>query len=80
MLLRAMQMEMGYFRLAYGSVTCPNGHILDRDINAAKNILEKGLKIIGADLSDHTDGGLHKPSEKKHKPVKSEAHMSLACA
>ena len=58
--------------------TCPNGHILDRDINASKNILEQGLIIMGAELSHYTDGGLHKTSEKKHKPAKSEAHKSLA--
>lgn len=37
--------------------TCPNGHTLDRDINASKNILQEGLKIIGAGLSDNTLGG-----------------------
>ena len=73
--------ECGYIykdlTLSERTWTCPNGHVLDRDLNAAKNILEKGLKIIGADLSDNTDGGLYKPSVKKHKPVKSEARMSL---
>jgi len=57
---------------------CPNGHVLDRDLNASKNILEEGLRIIGAELSDYTDGGSNQTSEKKHKPVKSEAHWSLA--
>ncbi len=42
--------------------TCPNDHILDRDINASKNILEEGLRIIGAELSDYTDGGSDKTS------------------
>lgn len=28
--------------------TCPNGHLLDRDVNAAKNILKEGLKIISS--------------------------------
>jgi putative transposase len=37
---------------------CPNGHILDRDFNASINILIEGLRIIGAELSDYTDGGL----------------------
>jgi putative transposase len=58
--------------------TCPNGHILDRDLNASKNILDEGLRIIGRELSDYTDGGSDKTSEKKRKPVKSEAHLSLA--
>lgn len=31
--------------------TCENGHVLDRDINAAKNILREGLKIYGQELS-----------------------------
>ena len=26
--------------------TCKNGHVLDRDHNAAKNILREGLKIL----------------------------------
>ena len=65
-------------KLSERTWTCPNGHVLDRDINAAKNILNEGLRIIGAELSDHTDGGFGKTPEKKHKPVKSEAHLSSA--
>jgi putative transposase len=70
--------ECGYIyhdlTLSERTWTCPDGHILDRDINASKNILAEGLRIIGAGLSDNTDGGSDQTSEKKHKPVKSEAH------
>src|SRR5690606_30680896 len=31
--------------------TCNNGHKLDRDLNAAKNILKEGLKIYGEELA-----------------------------
>jgi putative transposase len=31
--------------------TCKNGHVLDRDENAAKNILKEGLKIYGEELA-----------------------------
>jgi transposase len=51
---------------------------LDRDINASKNILDEGLRIIGTELSDYTGGGLRKISKKKHMPTKPEAHLSLA--
>lgn len=54
--------------------TCKNGHILDRDLNAAKNILKEGKKIIGAELSDNTLRGSNQTSAKKHKPLKREAH------
>ena len=70
--------ECGYIyhdlTLSERTWTCPDGHILDRDINASKNILAEGLRIIGAGLSDYTDGGSDQTSEKKHKPVNSEAH------
>ena len=36
--------------------TCQNGHLLDRDLNAAKNILKEGLKIISSGTGDHTSG------------------------
>jgi len=49
------------------------------DIDAGKNILEQGLKKMKVDLSDHTDGGLSEPSERKRKLMKSEAHKSLVC-
>ena len=53
---------------------CKNGHILDRDLNAAKNILKEGLKIISSGTGDNTDGDSNKPSVRKHKSVKSEAY------
>jgi putative transposase len=70
--------ECGYIHqtlsLSEREWTCPNGHTLDRDINASKNILQEGLKIIGAELSDNTFGGQNKTSAKKRKPMKKEAH------
>ena len=58
--------------------TCKNGHVLDRDLNAAKNILKEGLKIISSGTGDYTGGDSNKTSVKKHKSVKPEAHLSLA--
>lgn len=55
--------------------TCKNGHILDRDLNAAKNILKEGLKIISSGTGDYTGGDLNKTSVKKHKSAKPEAHL-----
>ncbi len=70
--------ECGYIHqnlsLSEREWTCPNGHTLDRDINASKNILQEGLKTIGAELSDNTFGGQNKTSAKKRKPMKKEAH------
>ena len=58
--------------------TCKNGHVLDRDLNAAKNILKEGLKIISAGTVDYTGGDSNKTLATKHKSVKPEAHLSLA--
>jgi putative transposase len=59
--------------------TCKNGHVLDRDLNAAKNILKEGLKILNsAGTVENTGGAINKTSAKKHKAVKPEAHLSLA--
>jgi putative transposase len=35
---------------------CKNGHVLDRDLNAARNILKEGLKIISSGTGDYTGG------------------------
>jgi transposase len=53
--------------------------VLDRDINAAKNILAEGMRIIGAELSDHTGRDLNKTFRvEKHGSMKQEALRSLA--
>ena len=57
--------------------TCKNGHVLDRDLNAAKNILKEGLKIISSGTGDYT-GGDGVRSSNTQLSVKPEAHLSLA--
>ena len=67
-------------KLSERAWTCPNGHNLDRDINASRNILEAGLKIISPGTGDYT---CRDPSKtfrvEKHGSMKQEAHQrSLA--
>ena len=45
--------------------TCANGHEIDRDINAAKNILQEGMNKISAGTVDHTDGDGVRPRKRQ---------------
>ena len=50
---------------------------MTNNLNAAKNILKEGLKIISSGTGDYTDGdGVR--SSNTQLSAKSEAHLSLA--
>lgn len=44
---------------------CANGHTLNRDLNAAKNILQEGMNQISAGTVDHTDGDDVRPRKRQ---------------
>lgn len=62
--------------LADRTWTCGNGHTLDRDVNAAQNILKQALNSLSVGTVEYTDG---EPKSRKRKvsSVKSEAPISL---
>lgn len=51
-------------KLSQRAWTCPNGHTLDRDLNAAKNILREGVALPSSGTGDYTCGDLSKTSQK----------------
>jgi len=49
-------------KLSMREWTCPSCHTkLDRDLNASKNILNEGYKIISSGIDDHRSGGEIRP-------------------
>ena len=50
----------------------------EKNLNAAKNILDEGLRKISAGTVDYTDGGEVRLA-CKHSSMKSESYKSLDC-
>jgi len=49
-------------KLSMREWTCPSCHTkLDRDLNASKNILKEGYKILSSGIDDHRSGGEIRP-------------------
>ena len=65
-------------KLSERAWTCVCGHHLDRDENAAKNILMEGLKILSSGTGDYTGGAQIRP-DSQAQALNPEAHKSLAC-
>ena len=55
-----------------------SNNVIDRDLNAAINILNEGLRNISAGTVDYTDGADVIPTCRL-SAMKSEAHQSLVC-
>lgn len=50
-------------KLSMREWTCPSCHTkLDRDLNASKNILKEGYKILSSGIDDHRSGGEIRPT------------------